>query len=207
MSAPLPLSTRLRVATASLHRAVEATPLIASFLRGRLAVADYGRLLRNLQPIYAALEQRLDHAATLPAALGSAPLRRLAALEADLALVLGDDWAALPVQPSAQAYAAHLAGLDEARLAAHAYVRYLGDLAGGQMLAQRVTRMLGRADPGGTAFYRFAAPGPAALAAAFRAALDGMALDADGERAIIEEACDAFRRHAALFEGLYGLRG
>lgn len=207
MNARLPLSARLRAATATLHREVEATPLIADLIGGRLAIADYGRLLRNLQPVYAALERRLDEAAALPAALTGAPLRRLAALEADLAVVAGPDWAALPVLPAAQAYAAHLAALDEPRLAAHAYVRYLGDLAGGQMLARRVARLLGREDGLGTAFHRFGAPGAAALASAFRAALDGLAGDAATEQMIVDEACDGFRRHAALFAGLYGLRG
>ena len=191
------LSARLRQATAALHREVEASALIAQLLQGRLARADYCALLRNLHPLYDTLEARLVTAA-LPEGVTDPRLVRRAALEADLETLHGAGWQALPVTEAALAYEAHLQTLDESRLLAHAYVRYLGDLAGGQMLGRIVERTYGA----GGAFYRFPEPGAAALAAGFRMALDALSLSAPTRQAVIDEACSAFDRHRALFAAL-----
>lgn len=206
-AAPDSRGLRLRSATAELHRQAERRPLIAALLRGSLRAAEYAQLLRNLHPVYAALEARLDEATHLPDAVRGPALRRRAALEADLLALLGTDWPQHAAQPEALAYARHLGGIDEPGLLAHAWLRYLGDLAGGQRLARSVARLLDRDDGLGLAFYRFAPPGPAPLASAFRAALDALPLDAAAERQLIDEACAGFRRHVALFDALYGSRG
>ncbi len=127
------LALRLRQATAARHREVEDSALIRRLLRGQLDRHDYCRLLRNLHPIYATLEARLPETA-LPQAIRDPRLARRAALEADLESLHGPDWQRLPLTVAAHAYRAHLQTLDAVRLGAHAYVRYLGDLAGGQPL-------------------------------------------------------------------------
>lgn len=198
---------RLRAATAALHRHAETRPLITALLRGTLALADYTTLLRNLQPLYAALETRLDETRTLPAAVRGPALRRREALERDLCALIGPDWAQQPPDAAALAYAAHLQAIDAPGLLAHAWLRYLGDLAGGQMLARAVGRLIGQDDGDGCAFYRFPSPGPAALASGFRAALDTLPLTAAEEQRLVDEACAGFRRHAALFDALYERRG
>jgi len=191
------LSARLRQATAALHREVESSALIAQLLRGKLERSDYCALLRNLHPIYAALEARLP-GATLPDGITDPRLARLPALEADLDALHGADWRALPVTDAALAYQAHLLALDDARLVAHAYVRYLGDLAGGQMLGRIVEKTYGAV----AAFYRFPEPGAAELAARFRSALDTLELPEVTMQAIADEACAGFARHGALFADL-----
>lgn len=191
------LSARLRQATGALHREVENSLLIADLLRGELDRADYCALLRNLHPVYQVLEARLS-AAQLPVGIADPRLARLAALEADLATLHGADWASLPLTDAALAYQLRLLELDDARLIAHAYVRYLGDLAGGQMLGRIVEKAYGDA----AAFYRFPAPGAAVLAAQFRSALDALALPDATLQAIIDEACAGFARHGELFAAL-----
>lgn len=195
------LSARLRQATGALHREVEGSALIAQLLRGRLERADYCALLRNLHPVYEALEARLVTAA-LPDGVTDPRLARRAALEADLAALHGADWRVLPVADAALAYQARLRTLDEPLLLAHAYVRYLGDLAGGQMLGRIVEKAYGA----GVAFYRFPEPGPAQLALRFRQALDALELPEATLQTVIDEACAGFARHGELFAALQPLR-
>jgi len=196
------LAARLRAATAAQHREVERSDAIARLLRGTLDRHDYCRLLRNLHPIYAALEPRLQAALTLPEGLRDPRLARLAALEADLETLHGPGWAALPVTDAARAYQAHLQALEAPLLSGHAYVRYLGDLAGGQLLGRIVEQAYGA----GVAFHRFPEPGATVLAGRFRAALDALDEQDATIRAVIDEACAGFARHAALFAALQPLR-
>jgi heme oxygenase len=205
----IPLAARLREATRELHAEVERAGVMRSLLRGELGRAGYCALLRNLHVLYQPLEQGLMRHATHPAlvALVDPVLFRSDGLAQDLASLHGPRWAdEIAVVPAARDYAAHLRDLDAAaplHLAAHAYVRYLGDLSGGQLLASRVTRQLELAAGTGVAFYDF---GPAATVAAhaksLRMALDQLAQDEDEAAALVDEACAAFVRHRQLFETL-----
>ncbi len=207
------LARRLRSQTWPAHRQVESTAFVRALLRGSLRRHDYCLLLASLRPIYAALEAALRrHAGRADVAAVYAPaLEREAALREDLAALHGDDWPdTLPLQPQALAYAAHLERLgDEAPqlLLAHAYVRYLGDLSGGQAVQRVVARSLGLAGGTGTRFYDF---GPdetvAALAGGLREGLDRVEGDDAALAAIVREAQDAFGRHERLFNELEAAR-
>lgn len=207
MSAPR-LSERLREGTRVLHAQAERSGVMRALLRGELDRAGYARLLRNLHPIYAALEAALERHATHPAIepLHDPALARRAALEADLGALAGTDWAqALAPAPAGAEYAArlaHCADADPPLLVAHAYVRYLGDLSGGQILHGIVRDSLRLGAGPGDAFYRYAGHDAAALAARFRAGLDAIALDAPGAEALVREAQAGFALHVRLFEQL-----
>ena len=205
----IPLAARLREATRELHTEVERAGVMRSLLRGELDRAGYCALLRNLHALYEPLEQGLARHAGHPAlaALVDPALFRSDGLAQDLSSLHGPHWAdEIAVVPAASDYAAHLRDLDAAaplHLAAHAYVRYLGDLSGGQVLASRVSRQLELASGIGVAFYDF---GPSATVAAhaksMRMALDQLAQDEDEAAALVDEACAAFVRHRQLFEAL-----
>lgn len=204
----VPLAQRLRSATHDLHRQVERAGVMPALLRGRLPRAGYLALLRNLHAIYQPLEEGLarhaGHAALAP--LLHPSLARVVALTHDLDILHGPGWAQLPLQPAAQAYAARLRAVavdQPALLAAHAYVRYLGDLSGGQMLARIVAQGLQLPAGQGVAFYDFgSADQVAQVAAAFRHGLDHIAADELSAQALVDEACSAFARHRDLFEQL-----
>ena len=207
------LSTRLRTQTWPAHRQVEATPFVRTMLRGGLSLPAYCLLLASLHPIYAALESGLRRHAGRPglAAIDAGPLRREPALADDLAHLHGGDWReALAAQPQALDYAAHLGDLaerDPALLTAHAYVRYLGDLSGGQALRRIVAQSLGLPEDQGTRFYDFGPPAQAAaLAGGLRAALDGLPTAEATRAAIVQEAAQAFVRHERLFGELEAAR-
>lgn len=202
------LSSALRERTAAAHRRVEGLPFVRALLAGRLDRPGYTLLLRSLHEVYAALE------AALPAQPALAPLhdpalpRRLA-LGDDLALLHGPGWhVELAPRPAALAYAAHLAELARAQpllLAAHAYVRYLGDLSGGQLLGGIVQRSLGLETGAGTRFYRFEAPA-GTLAQRLRTGLDTLVVDAPQRESLLAEALAAFGRHEHLFAELQAAR-
>lgn len=206
-----PLSRALRDGTSTLHRRVERTAFMQTLLAGRLERQRYVLLLRSLQALYAALEGALAQHRAVPAvaAVHDPRLARRATIEQDLATLHGPGWADdLPVQPAALAAAEHLLSLgatQPALLVAHAYVRYLGDLSGGQLLQRIVARSYGLGDGPGTRFYAFAAPA-GELAAALRDGLDHIA-DADADLdAIVAEAQAGFALHEQLFEELMQAR-
>lgn len=206
---PPGLAARLREQTWPLHRQVERAGIMPALLAGRLPRAGYCLLLRNLREIYFALEEALrrhaGEAALAPVVMP--PLFRADALGSDLETLHGSGWEALPVTPAAAAYVRRLHALDRqqpVRLAAHAYVRYLGDLAGGQVVNRIVADSLRLAGDRGRRFYDFGGPARAnELAARFRAGLDSAAVVAHAA-AIVDEAERAFRLHARLFEELAG---
>lgn len=205
------LPERLRHETRELHAATERSGAMAALLAGRLPRAGYSAMLRNLHALYAALETGL-HAPRAHPVVGLLPvhhLARSAALAEDLATLHGPNWAAeLPLQSTASAYAQRLLALAEAGsflLVAHAYVRFLGDLHGGQVLRRLVARQLGLAGDAGTCFYDFGAE-PLVLAQrqALRQALGSLPLDAGQQDAVVAEARWAFVQHQRLFEELAG---
>ena len=152
MSAAAPpsgLGHQLKTATATMHRRVERTAFMAGLLRGQVDRRRYAGLLHNLQALYAALEDALARHATTP---GVAPvvmpeLFRSQAIAADLQALAGADArAGAPLARATQQYVERLKELSAAKpglLVAHAYVRYLGDLNGGQALRRVVARSLG----------------------------------------------------------------
>lgn len=178
---------------------------MAVLLRGRMDRAPYAALLRNLLAIYGALEPALERHRAHPALapLDLAVLARLPSLHEDLVALAEPTDATAALRPASLRYVARLRELDADRpelLLAHAYVRYLGDLSGGQLLRGIVARSPGLAQRAGTAFYEFGdAPAPA-LAADFRKGL-GRAVVTDAD-ALVSEARLAFTWHRQLFDEL-----
>ena len=224
-SAPIvpSLPARLRSETQALHTAAERSRFMGALLRGRVARPAYCAMLRNLHAIYAVLEPALTRHAQHPALApvlaqdGMAALWRSAALGADLQQLHGTAWAdAISLQAATQRYLQRLHLLDATRpelLLAHAYVRYLGDLSGGQALSRIVASSpilnvgscasAANATPAATAFYDFGdAAQTQALIQAFRAGLGAVVVDAATADALVAEARLAFELHCALFDEL-----
>ena len=215
------LAQRLRDDTAHLHREAERSPFMAALLAGRCDHVAYCLLLQHLCPVYAALEDSLPRAAHHPWLRGfwSPALRRLPALQADLACLqdlqgMSDGGLAGAVPPAVRSYATRIAALvpaasttvsdtAAAQLLAHAYVRYLGDLSGGQILRRIVRHSLGLTGAAGTAFYDFGEPAQAtALARQMREALQALPDSGAAADAAVSEARWCFDQHLRLFEAL-----
>lgn len=204
----------LRTATRSLHVELERGPLMRELLRGELPRPAYCAMLRNLWTIYQPLEEGLaqHRGRSALAWLPLDALRRVAALEDDLGVWHGPGWAAeLPVDAAALDYQERLERMNQREpdlLLAHAYVRYLGDLSGGQSLQRLVARQLGAASGEGTRFYQFG-PGDQArvLAAQLRSGFSAQTWTKAQVKDLAEEARWSFQQHAVIFAALATAHG
>jgi heme oxygenase len=145
----------------------------------------------------------------LVSAFADPALTRAAALEADLAHLYGPDWeSTITVLDSTRAYTDRLrdlAATSPTHFIAHHYVRYLGDLSGGQMIGRTLSKHYGLGEAG-TSFYRFdRIPDPRAYKIAYRERLDALNLTEDQATTLIDEAQLAFRFNAAVFVELGAL--
>ena len=200
------LAERLRFETRALHRQVEGSLFMAALVAGALDSYAYCLFLRNLEPIYAELEAGLSRHAHNPYVrpVVHPPLFRQQALRRDLETLYGQRWREeIELMPTCAAYVArlrHLHGFEPELLVAHAYVRYLGDLSGGQRLAEIVRRSLCiPADDRGSCgidFFKFGEPDDVLrLSLSFRLGLDSLV-----GNGIPAEAKLAFEMHDRLFE-------
>lgn len=205
------LGTRLRQATWPSHQAVEKTGVIRAMIRGELSRPAYCLFLRNLQVIYESLESALLGAGTDPriGPLILPGMFRSEALTKDLQSLHGAAWAQdLPLVDTAVRYAERLdrfARENPVPLIAHAYVRYMGDLSGGQALSRSIARSLSLGGSSGVAFYDFGGPDQVlALKEAFRGALNGLELSVKEQGVVIDESILAFELHRIMAEELAG---
>jgi heme oxygenase (biliverdin-producing, ferredoxin) len=208
------LPQRLKDATRSWHARAERSGVMAELLSRRISRGAYLALLHNLHAIYRALEAAQTRLQQPLADLGAhlpAALQRAAALQSDLLALDGAAHAAPPV-PAAAEYAQRLDALHERDahlLLAHAYVRYLGDLHGGQLLRPLVRAVFALDDHSdeGTHFYDFgSAAAVHALRTELRAQLGAARLSPAQADAVQAEAVWAFEAHCRLFEQLQAAR-
>ncbi|MBC7581181.1 biliverdin-producing heme oxygenase [Tardiphaga sp.] len=202
-TAPVSVVTALYIGTRTLHTEAERSGIIRDLLRGEASRDGYILLQRNLLPAYHALERGLQHHRDTPAlaALAGYRLDRAAPLRADLKAMCGGDYADIPLLAAGEAYARRIteaAEGDGARLIAHAYTRYLGDLSGGQILRRLLAKNPGLR-PEELSFYDFPDHANlAALKAEYRQALDDAGALAADPRAIIDEGSLAFSLNIEL---------
>lgn len=199
---PARLLEALRERTADLHTQAERSGIVADILRGRASRDGYVLMLRNLLPVYRALEDRLGRHAGSPAVgrIVRPELARAGAIAADLASLAAEP-SALPVLPATARYVDAIdraADGDGGRLVAHAYARYLGDLSGGQILKKLLARSLDL-PPDALSFYEFPDIGDiAAFKAEYRAAIDRVGDEIGDFEAVVEEGATAFQLNIEL---------
>lgn len=202
------LSLRLREETAQAHEDAERSDFVSRFMGGQISRSSYIAFLQALHALYAALEAGMERNASHPAIapIYFPELRRTAPLEADLQH-LGASPEGGP--EAGRAYAAHLEKLATEQpelLVAHAYVRYLGDLSGGQVLKKAAARTFGLENDAGLAFYLF--PEIESIKDfkdLYRSRLNGLPLDAAAQDAVVQEAMLAFRMNGDIFVELDGI--
>lgn len=206
---PNSFSARLRAATSEDHSAAETSGFITDLMGGRLSARDYLTLIVQYRPIYAALER------------GSAALRgssritkildptldRLACIDADLrGLAEWAELAQLPqVVPATMEYAARIEDLastsDEPRFLAHHYLRYLGDLSGGQAIGALTARHYDVPE-NLLSMWRFEGIAkPKTYKDAYRDLLDTLGPEL-GEDTVVDEAISGFRYNQSMFAQL-----
>ncbi|MET0418257.1 MAG: biliverdin-producing heme oxygenase [Actinoplanes sp.] len=204
-------AARLRRATMAEHREAETRSFISRLMSGDVPRAGFAALTAQYLIIYRELEaaaarMRADGVA---GPFADPALDRVPALTADLEHLYGPSWATevVPVEATAR-YAARLrehCHTSPAHFIAHHYVRYLGDLSGGQLVARRVADTYGLSGEG-LAFYRFEGiSDPKAYKTAYRARLSALPYPADQLAVLVAEAQLAFGLNAAIFADLAAL--
>lgn len=207
-----PLSLALRTTTATAHESAERSSFISELMEGRACYSAFVALAAQQLVIYQALEEVLAQhyrGHRLLAPVDDRRLDRVAALEHDLSVLVGDDYevrladGSLSLCPATVAYAQELRErhTPEVILANH-YVRYLGDLSGGQVIATLAARHYDVPQEGLT-FYRF--PGIDKLKPYkddYRAALDSIEMTPQERERTLDAALRAFQLNESVFAAL-----
>jgi heme oxygenase (biliverdin-producing, ferredoxin) len=129
----------LREHTNEKHRAAEDTPFVQYMLHGNITPDDYAVYLQQFHGIYDAIE----HHAEVNGLLTDLPdIKRADRMKLDIE-ELG--YPVLPEEellPTVQRWCQHIRDLSESdrkdQIFAHVYVRHMGDMYGGKVIAKRV---------------------------------------------------------------------
>jgi heme oxygenase len=151
----------LKELTKENHTNAERQAFVKVLFSGNIDPKLYATYLKNQHPQYEILE-----VCAMPHGLltGLPDIRRAPAINADFVELWGDDKTVPPMCPVVKDYMDYIMSIKDQpqRLMAHIYVRHMGDLAGGQMIAKKV--------PGSGKYYQF--EDPETLKAAIRERLD-----------------------------------
>lgn len=199
------LSATLRRRTRAAHGRVRVLPLLKAYFQGRLGRAAVVEGLCALRAVYRSLERQLPRHPVV-AQLAPPELLRTDALSRDLEVLVASGWPPpTGPHPAALAYAARIEQVsdrDPLLLGAHAYARYLGDLAGGPIARRAAPWVLSL--PEGFCFAYLDHPqisDPIAYRAGFRERID--ALPVVDREPMVAEVLEAFRLHTELSAELW----
>ena len=156
----------LKDLTHAAHKAAETQPFVKILFSGKINPKLYANYLKNQHPCYEILEVCAMRHGLLT---GLPDMRRAPAILSDFQELWGDDTQEPTILPVVKEYMDYIMSIKDepSRLWAHLYVRHMGDLAGGQMIAKRV--------PGAGKYYQF--EDPDALKTAIRERLDDSMAD------------------------------
>jgi heme oxygenase len=192
------LSAMVREASKESHQSAENSPFMVALLKGELSTSAYCDYLSQLAPIYETLESWT----TTKLPLFDRRLDRFERIISDMESMCGMGM----VLDETIAYTSHLkniaAAKDEIRFLAHHYVRYLGDLSGGQAIARLVMRNMS-IPPNFLSFYEFdQINDKVRYKENYRENLDNLELTPDQTESFISEVMLAFEHHEKIFNAL-----
>ena len=205
-----PFSRLLRAASHDQHDEAKNSGFMTDLVGGRLGVEAYARYTEQLLFVYRALETSAEALAddAVAGPFIRPELFRVAEIERDLAHMRGADWLeTVHALPSTLAYTARIeecARTWTAGYVAHHYTRYLGDLAGGQIIRGTAEKTWGFAHRGdGVRFYVFEnVSNPAEFKRDYHSLLDAIAVDEPERQRVIEECNRAYALNRAVFRDL-----
>jgi len=202
------LADRLKSRTRALHVLAERSGITAQILKGNATLLGYALFLASLAPVYREMERQLSRRAQDPGVrcIVHPALPRYAALSHDLTQLIGEDWSdRLSPPPEVDRYLEQIRAAgdgDGALLIAHSYVRYLGDLNGGQALAKLLSRSL-NLPASALTFYQFPQiEDLVAFRAAYRTSIDLAGLEIKDPDAVVEEAARTFQLNIDLSDAV-----
>ncbi|AFZ50624.1 biliverdin-producing heme oxygenase [Dactylococcopsis salina] len=208
------LAEQLREGTKQSHTASENTAFMKCFLKGVMEKKPFSELIADLYFVYATLEAEMfrhrEH--SVVGKIYFPELERKQKLEEDLAFYFGENWQEkIVASPAGKVYVDRIKKVSQTQpecLVAHAYVRYLGDLSGGQGLRKIARSAMDLPPDQGTGLHEFdALPNAEAkreFKEKYRNALNSIVVDEETQKAIIEEANYVFKLNRDVFHELEG---
>ena len=198
---PAPLATALHDSTMEAHERAETATFITRLMGGEGSADGLVALLRQSLPIYEALENACREVGPDPriTPILDPLLDRTAALRADLETHQAAGRTFDVIVPAVESYVAELRACsgNAAALIGHHYVRYLGDLSGGQIIKTMARRHYGLED--GLSFYEFDIEKPKVYKDNYRTALNTLPLSDEDRREALEAATRAFDLNHRVF--------
>lgn len=193
----------LREASAESHERAEHHPFVQRIFSSELTKDEYGRYLASLLPLYEKLDRVFRESPfTQLRVLDSMGLERAEAIRSDMAALEAE-----PL-PGESEYALRIQYLNKEfplGLLAHVYARYLGDLAGGQMIAKKLEASLGLSRQRGLRLYEFPKVSSARQAAAkIRSALNSVDCSESELDRLAREAKRSFALSIGVFDYALG---
>lgn len=195
---------RLKEATRDQHGELDKSSFGQKLANNTVSKEEYTKYLVSLLAIYEPLEIELKGEKTLTA-LNIPGLFRAEALKNDLKFFNGEK---VDSPKAAEEYRTHLEEIGRSAphcLIAHAYVRYMGDLFGGQLFGRQFVERWEE----GTSFYQFdqlcedyELKSPQKFVNKFRKILNGIELTQKQEEEVCEETRWAFQQHIQIFKDL-----
>ncbi|QMV84599.1 biliverdin-producing heme oxygenase [Corynebacterium hindlerae] len=205
-----PLSHEIKSVTSVAHSRAEESQFIDDLIAGRLDKVAYRNLLEQTYLFYSALECSSQALRTSPlfAELYDARLLRLPSIAKDLTALHGSArWkGGLQMLPATARYVQRLNEIgalqDPIALIAHHYVRYLGDLSGGQVIGRMMQRHY-NVGSDAVNFYNFEEiEKPKPYKDSYRAKLDALVLSDEERSYLLDEAVAGFYFNSAIFKEL-----
>ena len=140
----------LKELTKQNHQNAERSWFAGRMFSGQITHPEYAIYLKQQFESYSALENRFDNLeSSSSVSFPDKRIKRANNIHQDL-IEMDSNGDELPTLDSTLEYCEYIKECPEDLLYAHVYVRYLGDLKGGQMIAQRV--------PGAGNYYKFDSP-------------------------------------------------
>lgn len=208
------LAQRLREGTKQSHTASENTAFMKCFLKGIMERKPFAELTADLYFVYSTLEAEIYRHREHPVVgkIYFPELERKQKLEEDLAFYFGENWQEkISASPAGKVYVDRVKEISKTqpeRLIAHAYVRYMGDLSGGQSLRNIARSAMDLPPDQGTGLHEFdAMPTVEAkreFKGKYRDALNSISVDEETVSAIVEEANYVFQLNRDVFHELEG---
>ncbi|WP_061241432.1 heme oxygenase (biliverdin-producing) [Leptospira interrogans] len=203
------LATILREGTSEEHKAAESSAFIRCFMKGILEKGTYARHLEAFYYVYESMEEELERNKNnlVLKSIYFPELYRKNALLEDLQFFYGT-WKPNDHQPSVatQDYVKRIRKISETQpelLAAHSYVRYLGDLSGGQILKKVAARALNLPEGKGISFYEFPMIQDInGFKQNYRTALDSLPVNDSEKQSILAESKQVFLLNQGIFSEL-----
>ncbi|MBA8964404.1 biliverdin-producing heme oxygenase [Rhodococcus opacus] len=199
---------RIKAGTDAAHRETEQSRFVGALLAGELTSDGYAELLAQTYLVYRELEDagRTHTGNPVASPFLHDELLRVPSLEADLEFLRGSSWretvSALPATTRYVERLREVAYEWPAGFVAHHYIRYMGDLSGGQIIRRMLERAYGYTTDG-LQFYIFDdIPKPKVFKDTYRAKLDAAPLTPEDQQRVIDEVNFAYRLNGDLFAAL-----